>query len=69
MPPTQEGAKRRLRDTRKATQSRVSKIGSHKLGFGLYNSIHGGMVSDIYISYIFYFKQSNHGHIDLIVYY
>lgn len=69
MPSAQGGAKRCLRDTRKATQARVSKIGSHKLGSGGYNSIRGGMVSDISIYYIFYFRQSNHGHVELIVSY
>lgn len=69
MPSTQGGAKIRLRDTRKATQARVSKSGSHKLGSGGYNSIRGGMVSDISIYYIFYFRESNHGHIELIVSY
>ncbi|GLJ24200.1 hypothetical protein SUGI_0461480 [Cryptomeria japonica] len=38
------GLKRRLRDTTKATQARVSSIGSHKLGSGGYNSIRGGLV-------------------------
>ncbi|GLJ55017.1 hypothetical protein SUGI_1181050 [Cryptomeria japonica] len=33
-----------LRDTTKATQPRVSSIGSHKLGSGGYNNIHGGLV-------------------------
>ncbi|GLJ25185.1 hypothetical protein SUGI_0481700 [Cryptomeria japonica] len=44
MPSTQGGSKRRLRDTTKATQARVSSIGSHKLGSGGYNSIRGGLV-------------------------
>ncbi|XP_057850654.2 uncharacterized protein LOC131066792 isoform X3 [Cryptomeria japonica] len=43
-PSTRRGSKRRLRDTTKATQARVSSIGSHKLGSGGYNSIHGGLV-------------------------
>ncbi|GLJ24263.1 hypothetical protein SUGI_0462650 [Cryptomeria japonica] len=43
-PSTQGGSKRRLRDTTKATQARVSSIGSHKLGSGGYNSIRGGLV-------------------------
>ncbi|GLJ20196.1 hypothetical protein SUGI_0366580 [Cryptomeria japonica] len=43
-PSTRGESKRRLRDTTKATQARVSSIGSHKLGFGGYNSIHGGLV-------------------------
>ncbi|XP_059065165.1 uncharacterized protein LOC131056386 [Cryptomeria japonica] len=43
-PSTRGGSKRRLRDTIKATQARVSSIGSHKLGFGGYNSIRGGLV-------------------------
>ena len=43
--PSKNGGKRRLRDTRIATRARVSKIGSHKLGSGGYNSVRGGMVS------------------------
>ena len=41
-----QGGKRCLRDTRNATQAWVSKIGSHRLGSGGYNSIHGGMVGE-----------------------
>ncbi|XP_057845962.1 uncharacterized protein LOC131055519 isoform X1 [Cryptomeria japonica] len=41
---TQGGSKRCLRDTPKATQARVSSIGSDKLGSGGYNSIRGGLV-------------------------
>ena len=67
MPSAQGGAKRRLQDTRKATQVRVSKIGSQ--GSSGYNNIRGGIVSDICIYYIFYFWQSNHGHVELIVSY
>ncbi|KAH9325934.1 hypothetical protein KI387_006112, partial [Taxus chinensis] len=44
MPSAQEGGKRRLRDTTKATQARLSSIGSHKLGSGGYNSIRGSLV-------------------------
>jgi hypothetical protein len=43
--PSTQGGKRCLRDTRNATQAWVSRIGSHRLGFGGYNSIRGGMVS------------------------
>ncbi|XP_057870639.2 uncharacterized protein LOC131074772 isoform X2 [Cryptomeria japonica] len=42
-PSTRGGSKRRLRDTTKATQARVSSIRSHKLGSGGYNSIRGGL--------------------------
>ncbi|GLJ22493.1 hypothetical protein SUGI_0423540 [Cryptomeria japonica] len=34
-PSAQAGSIRRLRDTTKATQARISSIGSHKLGYGL----------------------------------
>ncbi|KAH9295101.1 hypothetical protein KI387_038689, partial [Taxus chinensis] len=44
MPSAREGGKRRLRDTTKATQARLSSIGSHKLGSGGYNSIRGSLV-------------------------
>ncbi|KAH9292384.1 hypothetical protein KI387_042429, partial [Taxus chinensis] len=44
MPSAREGGKRRLRDTTKATQARMSSIGSHKLGSGGYNSIRGSLV-------------------------
>ena len=47
-PSARRGGKRRLRDTTKATQARVSSIGSHKLGSGGYNSIRGGMVSEYF---------------------
>ncbi|KAH9292392.1 hypothetical protein KI387_042423, partial [Taxus chinensis] len=43
MPSAREGGKRRLRDTTKATQARLSSIGSHKLGSGGYNSIRGSL--------------------------
>ncbi|KAH9321485.1 hypothetical protein KI387_016124, partial [Taxus chinensis] len=44
MPSAREGGKRCLRDTTKATQARLSSIGSHKLGSGGYNSIRGSLV-------------------------
>ncbi|XP_059075537.1 uncharacterized protein LOC131075415 [Cryptomeria japonica] len=43
-PSTRGGSKRCLRDTAKATQARVSSIGSHKLGSRGYNSIRGSLV-------------------------
>ena len=50
-PSARSGGKRRLRDTTKETQARVSSIGSHKLVSGGYNSIRGGMVSKYFCLY------------------
>lgn len=43
-PFTQEQGKRRLKDTSKATQARLSRIGSHKLGPCGYSSIQGSLI-------------------------
>ena len=55
--PSIEGSKRRLHDTMNATKSRVSRIGSHKLGSGGYNSIRASMVSEYLIIYIQYLSN------------
>lgn len=62
------GSKRRLRDTTKATQARVSGIGSHKLGSGGYSSIRGALVSEDFSCLLFCIQKTSHVKLLILLY-